>query len=130
MANKNLIEQLKKEQEELETKQKELNTRRENAKGEAIAEIKDLAIAFGITFNDVKGIFPQPKKTTSGRKPKAKYLIKDTGAEWAGTGANPPKQFIPFIQKNALHELLVESTPEGIEAAKKYAKNWNEKHKA
>lgn len=127
MADTNVIEEIKKEQEELNRKQKALDEKKQKAKTGAIEQIKSLAEAFDITFADVKGIFPAPRKNTNGRKPKAKYRAKE-GAEWPGTGANPPKEFIDAIRANTLHDLLIDKTEENVKAAKKYADNWNAKH--
>jgi hypothetical protein len=116
----------------LRQQQQEIAKQLEGAKALAVDEVAALAKEWELTYGDVKKIFPAPrkkKKNADGTTPKMKYRTPE-GAEWAGTGANPPKAFVSFIKQNKLHDLCTTKSPENIEAAKKYAANWNTKNDA
>jgi hypothetical protein len=116
----------------IKQQQIENNKKLEGAKIIVVGEVKKLADEWELTYADVRKIFPAPKRKRKaiGEGPKMKYKLADGSKEWAGTGANPPKEFLPAIKGNKLHELCIDKTPEAIEAAKKYAANWNQKDAA
>mgnify|MGYP001792843221 CR=1 FL=1 len=121
------LEELRK----LKKQQADIAKQLEDGKPVVLNSIEELAKEWGLSYADVKSIFqaPKRKRKSNGDGPQAKYKIPD-GQSWAGTGANPPKEFVPFIKQNKLHDLCIEMNEKKIGAAKSYAANWNNKDKA
>ncbi len=74
------------QKEDLERKIAQL---RRSEKENAIKEIKSIAMRFGLTSNDVAGIFGGGGKDRSTKRVAAKYYDASTGNSWSGRGLKP-----------------------------------------
>ncbi len=102
-----MIEELIKQKEALE---KQIQEAQRAARGDALAKIKELMVANGLTVADIAGkAAPSAEEIKAAAKKVAdKYRHPETGESWTGRGLKPKWVTAHIEAGGSLEELMIE----------------------